>query len=79
MMASYEMLNDSFSDNFDGWNGFFGGYSSDDLGLSGDLAEIFDLYQDINGNAGFLDWSDANQARFGNISTLTVLGIGLIA
>ena len=79
MQNSYNTLNQSLSDNFDGWNGIFWWMNAEDLGLNWEFAEVFDLYQDINGNSWFWDWSDANQDRFGNISTLTVLGVWIIA
>lgn len=49
---SFKDLNDSLGDHFDGLWGLIGKTASD-LGLDGDLAEIFDLYQDINGNLLF--------------------------
>jgi len=79
LTKSYEELNESFSDNFDGYKWIFWGKDASELGLEDDLAIIFDLYQDINGNSGFLDWSDKNIDKFTNLSTWAVLGVWLIA
>lgn len=78
LMESYSNLNDSFWDAFDWFHGYFWGKNAEDLGLTGTFGEIFDLYQDINGNSWFFDWSDINQDRFLNLSTIMVLWVGII-
>ena len=72
---AYKDLNKDLSDHFDGtnvnlsmWQGWlsflnmnFWGMEAADLGLSGEFWEVFNLYQDMNGNSWFLDWSDEMQ------------------
>jgi len=61
---SFENLNASLSDNFNAswtdWNGT----SADDLWLHWDLAEMFNLYQEINGNYWALRFSDASRDSY---------------
>ncbi|MDP2090905.1 MAG: hypothetical protein Q8K30_04885 [Candidatus Gracilibacteria bacterium] len=74
---SLDELNENLSSNFDesllDWNGI----NSKDLNLTGELAEIYELYQDINGNKGIFDWKDKNTFTPG--AGTVVMGIGLIA
>jgi len=54
---SYEWLNDYLSDKFDWFGGLFW-QNADDLWLHWEMAEIFELYQDINWNWDLFDFSD---------------------
>ncbi len=56
---SYETVNDIFSDNFD-WFHWFLWLNASDINLHWELAEIFELYQDINWNGRIFDFSDEN-------------------
>jgi len=90
---SMDELNDSLSDNFDGknidlsfWKGFlwfldmnFGWKDANDLGFQWEFAEVFNLYQDMNGNGGFFDWSDEMQdALTPSLATITTLAAGIL-
>ena len=84
---AFEALQKDLNDEFDGtsfsvfWlaNPNFFGYSSDDVGLTWDFAEIFDLYQDIHGNSWFFDLHDANEDWFQTPSNIATLGVWIIA
>lgn len=83
---SFDIIKADFDDAFDGYNlnlwiahpNFFG-TSSEDIGLEWEFAEIFDIYQDINGNGGFFDLHDETFHNIANISTIAVLWAGIIA
>jgi len=79
LQESFDELNDSLSDNFDSsildWNG----KSANDLWLTWDTAEIFELYQDINGNNWLFHLSDKNADRVTPWMGTVVLWVWLIA
>jgi hypothetical protein len=86
MVHAFTTVKESFDDEFDGYNlnlriaspNFFG-YSASKLWLTGEFGEIFDLYQDINGNFGFWNFHDETLNNITNIGTVTVLGMWIIA
>jgi len=61
---AYRDINGDLSDNFDGWGWWFGWKDAADMWLSGDLAEVFNLYQDMNGNEWIFDLSDKTKDMF---------------
>lgn len=79
LQESFDELNESLSENFDSsildWNGT----SATDLWLSWDMAEVFELYQDINGNKWLFDLSDKNLDLITPWTGTVVLWVGLIA
>jgi len=75
---SYNTLNASFWDAFDWYNWYFWWETASSLWLKWTFGEVFDLYQDINGNSWFFDWSDTNKDKILNLSTATILWVSLI-
>ncbi|NDK10082.1 hypothetical protein GW846_04830 [Candidatus Gracilibacteria bacterium] len=83
---AFKALENDINDEFDGKTlnlylahpNFFGNNSSD-FHLTGEMAQIFDLYQDIHGNSGFFDLHDANKDWFQEPGNVITLGVGVIA
>ncbi len=79
-------IQSDFDDSFDGMNlnlwiahpNFFG-EDSKSLWLTGDFGQIFDLYQDINGNMWFFDLHDSNEDWFQTPGNVATLGTSIIA
>ncbi len=83
---AFKALENDINDMFDGkslnlWiahpNFFW--YDADDLWLTWEMWEIFDLYQDIHGNSWFFDLHDENEDWFQEPSNIATLGVWIIA
>lgn len=83
---AFVALENDMNDTFDGKNldlwiahpNFFG-YNSNDLWLTGEMAQIFDLYQDIHGNSWFFDLHDANKDWFQEPWNVVTLWVWIMA
>lgn len=77
MKESFDWINESLEDQFDRDN-WFAWSDAEDLGLTGELAEIFDLYQDINWHLLF-DLSDDNWFNNFTWTWTATLALSIIA